>query len=176
MSLNDLWYKCLDLWYRITKQDTKLTFLNGRSFRSFKELNIPSTGTYVVKIVTTVPVYFTGFDIAIDSGFLKIETVVGGTAGGTFSETYPIIKTNLATATPYVSTTSLTAGGTLTGGTVIDVIRQKTDGNATRAVSVISGDEHLRGIAPGTYYWSFTNLGNDAVTGTVRILWEEPEL
>lgn len=165
-TLNDAAYKFLN-------QRNVNGFTEGRTFRSFKALNIAGSGVYVVKIVLPKPVLFTGFDIAIDSGTLQVETVSGGTAGGTFAETLPIIKTNLAVATTFTPTTVLTAGGTLTGGTVIDITRQKTDGNATRASSVIQNDSQTRGIAAGTYHWRFTNLSSDAVTGTVKILWEE---
>ena len=148
-------------------------FEDGRTFRSFKELNIAGSATYVVKIVVPVPVLFTGFEVATVSGSLKVETVAAGTPGGTFSETLPIFKSNLTKVTPYVGKAVLTAGGTHTGGTVIDVIRIKADGNQTRASNVIQRDAELRGIAPGTYHWRFINLDTTAVVGTVKILWEE---
>lgn len=150
-------------------------FRNGRTFRSFKELNIAASGSYVVKIVLPVPVYFTGFDINIESGQLKVETVSAGTPGGTFAETLPVIKTNLTAPTDYVVQTALTAGGTHTGGTVIDVVRLKTNNNLNQGTSVIIPDQGIRGIAAGTYHWRFTNLSTtDAVTGTVKIMWTEP--
>lgn len=148
-------------------------FSEGRTFRSFKVLNIPASSTYVVKITLPKPVLFTGFDITIDSGTLQVDTVAGGASGGTFAETLPIIKTNLTTPTAHVPTTVLTAGGTHTGGTVIDSVRQKADGNATRSSSVIQSDTQVRGIAAGTYHWRFNNLSTDAITGTLKILWEE---
>lgn len=162
-TLNDAIYKSL----------TQDPFKDGRTFRSFKVLDIEASGTYVVKIVLTKPVIFTRFDIVIDSGTLQVETLTGGTPGGTFAENLPRIKTNLTTTTPHVSTTTLTAGGTHTGGTIIDVVRQKADGNATRSSSVIHADNEVRGVAAGTYHWRFTNLSTDAVSGTVKILWEE---
>ena len=60
------------------KGDPSYYFRNGRTFRTFKELNIAASGTYVIKIVLPAPVYFTGFDINIESGQLKVETVTGG--------------------------------------------------------------------------------------------------
>lgn len=159
----------------ITKGDPPYYFRVGRTFRSFKELNIAASGTYVIKIVLPAPVYFTGFDINIESGQLKIETVSGGTAGGTFAETLPIIRTNLAVPNSYVVQTALTAGGTITGGTTIDVVRLKTNNNLNQSTSVIIPDEGIRGIAAGTYYWRLTNLSAaDTITGTLKAQWSEP--
>lgn len=166
-SLNDAAYA----FY--LREGAPTAFELGQSFRSFKLLSIPGTSTYTVKIVLPKPVYFTRFDIAIDSGIVQVETIIGGVSGGTFSETLPVIKLNLATPTIYTPTTVLTAGGTLTGGTVIDIVRQKTDSNATRATSVIQDDRQVRGIAAGTYYWRFNNLSNDVLNGTVKVEWEE---
>lgn len=150
-------------------------FRQGRTFRSFKELAIPASGSYVVKIVLPAPVYFTGFDINIESGQLKIETVSGGTAGGTFAETLPIIRTNLTAPSAYVLQTALTAGGTITGGIVIDVVRLKTNNNLNQGTSVLNPDAGLRGIAAGTYHWQLTNLSTtDAIAGTMKINWTEP--
>lgn len=162
-----------DLAYGFYSHEPSPRFKEGRTFRSFKKLNIPGNGIYVVKIVLPVPVYFTRFDLAVDSSTVEVETVSGGVEGGTFSEILPTIKLNLTQPTPYVVKTSLTAGGTLTGGSVIDITRQKTDGNATRGSSVIQDDTSIRGIAAGTYYWRFNNLSTDPVLGTVKIEWEE---
>ena len=159
----------------VFKGDPSYYFRNGRTFRTFKELNIAASGTYVIKIVLPAPVYFTGFDINIESGQLKIETVTGGTAGGTFAETLPVIRTNLTVPNSYVVQTALTAGGTITGGTTIDVVRLKTNNNLNQGTSVIDPDEGIRGIAAGTYHWRLTNLSaTDAIAGTLKVLWTEP--
>ena len=88
------------------------TFEQGRGFRTFKELNIPGSGSYVIKIVAGSAAILTGLDVAIESGSLKIETVAGGTPAGTFAETLPVIKSNLMYTTDYVSQLAITAGGT----------------------------------------------------------------
>lgn len=169
MSLNDDAAK----FYR---DEVNGVFQQGRGFRTFKELNIEGSGAYVIKIVASGPAILTGLDLAIESGNLKVETVAGGTPAGTFAEVLPIIKSNLMVTTPYVSKLTLTAGGTHTGGTVIDVIRMKTDGNNTRAASVATTETTKRGVAPGTYHYRITNLSTDSALGTFKITWEEPQL
>lgn len=151
-------------------------FQQGRGFRTLKELNIPGSGSYTIKVVVSAPAILTSLDLALESGHLKVETVAGGTPAGTFAEVLPVIKSNLMVVTPYVSQLVLTAGGTHTGGTVIDAIRMKTDGNNTRASSVAATEITQRGIAPGTYYYRLTNLATDAAVGTFKITWEEPQL
>ena len=59
---------------------------------------------------------------------------------------------------------------------MIDVVRQKTDGNNTRAASVAQSEQTQRGVAPGTYHYRLTALTTDAVVGTFKITWEEPQL
>lgn len=119
-----------------------------------------------------------GLDLEADDGWVRLATVVGGTEGGTFSETLPIFNRNNMVVGPdretlVASTTLITAGGTHTGGTELDAIRLRT-ANATGAASSVgmgSGDE--RGVAPNTYYFKFTNLGSGTATGVFRVRWEE---
>jgi hypothetical protein len=150
-------------------------FFDGREFRTFKELNIPGSGSYVVKVVAPINVILFGLIADIEAGHLRMETVVGGTEGGSFSETLPIFKrNNMSTAPAYTGQVVLTAGGTHTGGTVIDVLRLKTNNISGQASSVgnVEGDE--RGVAANTYYFRFTNLSaSDVITGTFRARWEE---
>lgn len=165
-----------DRAYSFYSDEASPLFKAGRTFRSFKKLNIPGNSTYVVKIVLPSPVYFTKFDLSVASSTLDVETVSGGTEGGTFNDSWPLIKLNLTKPTPYAVQTSLVGGGTHTGGTVIDYSGVKTDGNATRGSSIIERDESIRGVAAGTYYWRFINRTADVLTGSVKVEWEEPIL
>lgn len=159
-------------------RDTLVTaYKQGRAYRTFKELNIPASGTYVIKIVVPASgATLRKLSTAIDLGYLKLETIAGGTEGGTYSETLPRIRRNLLPRAPVrLPEVTMTAGGTQTGGTVIDVIRSKADTNTNRAISVGASDDDDRGVAPGTYYWKFTNLSStDAITGTFKAQWTEP--
>lgn len=159
-------------------RDTLVTsYKQGRAYRTFKELNIPASGTYVIKIVVpSSGATLRKLSTAVDQGYLKLETISGGTEGGSYSETLPRIRRNMLPRSPVrLPLVTLTAGGTQTGGTVIDVVSIKSDTNTNRAVSVGSTDDDDRGVAPGTYYWKFTNLSSaDAIVGTFKAQWTEP--
>jgi len=149
-------------------------FFAGREYRTFRRLDIASGQSLVIRAVTTRDVVLFGLSIDLIGGQIDMETRIGGTAGGTFSETMPVINRNLMTISPNVaSTTVLTAGGTHTGGTVIDVLMAKTGGNSNFAgnVGVATSDE--RGIAPGTYYFVIAASGGDAAVGVMHARWEE---
>lgn len=148
-------------------------FFAGREFRTWKEWTAATTATYVVKIVS--PVNYILFELIadIEEGSLRCETVIGGTEGGTFAETFFIVGTNNMSSRPtpfYTPQLVATAGGTLTGGTVVDVFRAKTSGNTNKASSVGGGGGSERGIPAGTSYLRFTLSG---VIGTMSTRWEE---
>lgn len=148
-------------------------FFAGREFRTFKEFDSSTTGTYVVKIVVPIDVILFEFLIQGEAGSIRIETVIGGTEGGTFSETLPIISTNTMTEKPqppYVPQVVLTAGGTLTGGTTIDVSRLKMADVSNFASTVGAEGGAERGVAPNTYYWRFTQT---SFIGVIKARWEE---
>lgn len=156
-------------------------FFAGREFRTFKEFSEPDTeianaATYVIKAVVPVDVILFGLECIIDNGHIKIETVLGGTEGGTFSETLPILPRNLMSERPtplYTPLVVLTGGGTHTGGTVIDVIRLKVENSSGAASSVGAEQGDERGIAAGTYYFRLSNIGTGVVEGTFKARWEE---
>ena len=150
------------------------SFFGGRQFRTFKELNIGLGATYVVKAVVPLNIILYGLDLTLITGEIKLETVAGGTEGGSFSETLPIFPRNTMSERPtplYTPQTVLTAGGTHTGGTVLDLLWTKTADNAQFASSVgqVPGDE--RGVGAGTYYFRLNAI--IAATGTFKARWEE---
>lgn len=152
-------------------------FFGGREFRTFKELNIAALATYVIKAVVPVDVILFGLNFTIEAGHLRSSTVVGGTEGGSFSETLPTLGRNNMSERPtpfYTPLVVLTAGGTHTGGTEIDVLRLKANNNTNQASTVggEGGDE--RGVGAATYYIRLQNLSaTDAITGTFHARWEE---
>lgn len=149
-------------------------FFDGREFRTFRRLNIAAGAGLVVRAV--VPVNTILFDLRLEmvDGWADIETVIGGTPGGTWSETLPVIPRNLMTTAPaYTAQNVLTAGGTHTGGTVIDVLAARAAGATAQASSVGMGLTSERGIAPGTYYFRLTNPGSGSAVGKLSAWWEE---
>lgn len=157
---------------RLRVDMAQTSFWEGREFRSFKELSIAGTSTYTIKAVVPVNTILMAISVILDNGSLRMSTQAGGTPGGVFAETLPVFGANNMTGTPvYVPQNALTAGGTLAGGTDIDVVRVFTGNN--NSASVGSQQDDVRGIAPGTYHFVLLNLGASVVTGVLHLRWEE---
>ncbi|MNF90618.1 hypothetical protein D3C84_731880 [compost metagenome] len=126
----------------------------------------------------TVPINVILFEqgVEIDAGSIRIVNASGGTPGGTFSETLPIIGKNNMTTRPapfYTPQVTIHGGGTHTGGFVFDTHRAVA-ANATAQQSTVGnivGDE--RGVAPNTYYVRYENFGSGTATGTLWFFFEE---
>ena len=164
---------------RVKVDPGQTSFFEGREFRTFKELNVPPLTTYVIKIVVPVDIVFTQFDSAIELGHMRLASMVGGTEGGSFSETLPIFKRNNMAVGPnkrYDPSTmlSFTAGGTHTGGTELDVVRVKASSQQVQSTTVGSNAGDERGVGIGTYYFRIQNLhATDALIGMIHASWEE---
>jgi hypothetical protein len=162
-------------------------FFEGREFRTFKELNIAPGATYVIKGVVPINIILMALAVNIDSGWLRVGSYAGGTEGGSFSETLPVIPANSMDLgvnrrqsqghQAYVPQVIVTAGGTHTGGTEIDVLRIKVNSVSAQAATVGQDADSVRGVAPTTYYLRLLNLsGTDAVTGVMTSRWEERQV
>lgn len=159
------------------------SFFEKLQFRTFKEFDaasgtaIAAGTTYVIKAVVPVDVILLGLTLTCDNGQGKVETVVGGTAGGTFSETLPIFnQNNMANEGPQPIPTSqsvLTAGGTHTGGTRLDVFRIKVATASGQASNVDAAQGTQRGVGPNTYHFRVVNTGSGNMEGTLHAHWEE---
>lgn len=157
---------------RIRVDVAQTGFFAGREFRTFKEWTTATTATYVIKAVVPLDIILFELNVQPDEGAVRVETLVGGVEGGTFDESLPAFSTNTMTEKPqppYVNQVALTAGGTLTGGTLLDPLRAKTSGNSNFASSV-GATAAERGVGPGTYYFRITLTG---FIGTFKARWEE---
>lgn len=151
-------------------------FFDGREFRTFRELDMASGSGLVIKAVVPLNIILFGLAVELISGSLRVETVAAGTEGGSFSETLPIFPRNTMSERPtpvYATQVSLTAGGTHTGGTTLDVIRAQTSGIGSQAGSVGAEGGDERGVGAGTYYFRLTASGTDPAVGVFRARWEE---
>jgi len=149
-------------------------FFAGHEFRTFQEFSLTDGQTHVVKAVFDVNTIIFGLDVSLISGQVKVETITGGTEGGTFSTTLPIFHKNSMSSVPspvYSHTNVLSSGGTVTGGTVIDVLLNKTSGNANHAGSIGVGAVDETGFSAGTYYIKITATGS--TQGVLKVRWEE---
>lgn len=144
-------------------------FFAGREFRTFFEFSADQ----VIKAVVPVDIILFGLEVILTAGLLRIETVVGGTEGGSFSNTLPIFPRNTMSERPqpfYTPQVVLTSGGTHTGGTVIDVLLNKTADVTNFSSSVGAENSDERGIGAGTYYLRLTGT---AAIGIIKARWEE---
>lgn len=158
---------------RIRVDVAQTGFFAGREFRTFKEWATATTSSYVIKVVTPVDVILFELGVQLDEGAVRIETMIGGTEGGVFGEVLPVFSTNNMSEKPqppYVHQVILTAGGTHTGGTMLDVFRAKTSGNSNFASSVGSNAGAERGVGANTYYFRLTLTG---AIGVLKTRWEE---
>ena len=158
---------------RIRVDSAQTGFFAGREFRTFREWSILTSGVFVIKAVTPINVILHSLSFELEAGQVRIETLLGGTEGGEFNETLPTLPRNTMTEVPQPAPTSqvsLTAGGTLTGGTLLDPLRGKTDTNTNRSVSVGASQGDERGVGPNIYYFRLTLTG---VIGIFKAWWEE---
>lgn len=169
---------------RISIEEGRTAFEEGREFRIFKELNLAPSAIYVMKLVLPIDIVIYSATVEIESGQLRLSVVSGGTEGGSFSETFTRFPANGMTpgrkrrndynGTTYQPTVVITAGGTLTGGTETEVVRVKANNNTNAGSTVTPSSTDARGVAPGTYYFRFQNLsGVDTLSGVFRLRWEE---
>jgi hypothetical protein len=151
-------------------------FFAGREFRTFMEYDIPTAQTAVLKITVPVNVILLQLIMETTRGAFKLEAVVLGTEGGTFSTNLPIRPANSMTEAPqppHTPQVSIVTGGTLAGGTVIEIVKGATSGQGAQVASLDSSGVMERGVAPGTYYFRLTNTSNDDLEGVLRMRWEE---
>lgn len=152
-------------------------FWLGREFRTFKQLNLATGTPYIVKVVSPVNFILQALDLTIESGTIEVDIYVGGTEGGTFSETLPVFGRNSMTDRPspfYTPQIVITAGGTHTGGTLLRVARLKV-ANATaqqQTIGIGGGGGDESGNPPGTYYLRMTAI-ETPVVGIINAYWEE---
>lgn len=155
---------------RLRVDPAQTGFFAGREFRTFFEF----TGSEVVKANVPLDVILFSLEVTLLDGEVSVETVVGGTEGGTFDTSLPVIGRNNMASRPtpfYEAQVTLDAGGTHTGGTVLDILLNKTANNANFASSVGSASGDERGIASGTYYFRINTTGQ--TSGVLKARWEE---
>lgn len=173
---SDLMTKGPDGFRRIRVDVSETGFFIGTQFRTFKEFSIPNGTSYYIKIVSGVDLILLDTELAIDSGSVRLSTYTASTPSGTWSETLPIIPVNQMSSRPsptYSSAVTITAGGTISGGTQIDAIRVVSSSATAHAMTVGTSEDNKRGYSAGTYYYKLENISSGTVTGTYHSLWEE---
>lgn len=152
-------------------------FFEGREFRTFYEFSLAEGASRVFRIEAPVDVILWDLSLTLTRGSVRLETVMGGTQGGTFGQSLPVFGRNMMAGRPvphYTPQMVATTGGTHSGGVILDVLLAQTaaQGNQTAAtVGQRQGDE--RGVAAGIYYLRLTNSGSSEASGIITATWEE---
>lgn len=152
-------------------------FFEGREFRTFRRLNIPTGQTRVFRVVVPLNIILTRLQVELIGGQVELITLLGGTPSGTFDTTLPVIPANTMTEVPDPHTPEvvITTGATAahTGGTELDVVMIKTADNSNFAAAV-EGGNLARGVAADTYFIKVVNTdGAASAVGVLRARWEE---
>lgn len=148
--------------------------VENRQYFMFHEFSMAAGASEVVKVVITSDTIMNAFSIKVMSGKARVEIVAGGTEGGTFNQSIPVFPVNgMSTAIPRTTTTTMTSGGTLTGGTVMDLFLVNTGDNVNQSSGVTSGEDFAIGFPAGTYYIRVTNTDNSTAAGLIKALWTE---
>lgn len=147
-------------------------FWTGRHFGSVFELDMANGEIVVTKLVSTVDFLLHFLTIDLIEGEIRAEVVFGGTEGGTFDTDVDIGARNAMSFTPsYTRNVNITTGGTLTGGTVVDLFLNKVSNASGHSSLTPSAGADYIGVAAGTSYLRVTATG--AVRGILKSEWEE---
>lgn len=159
---------------RLFVEDGNSAFYQGRQYFTFSEYSIAQSAVGVYRIVLTEDVIMRDFFVNLVVSDVTVEIVSGGTAGGTFSTALVIQSTNNMQRTPVrASTSTISYGGTHTGGTVLDKFVLVSGNNLNHATGAQGGEQFPVGFPPGTYYVRITNTGSATATGLFKARWTE---
>lgn len=145
-------------------------FFEGREFQTFKEFSLAGQASLTIKAQSLVPVILQRFEIDVFTESVRVEWREGGTETAEFTDPLPVFRTNETKAFPYQSQITLTANGTQTGGTLLDVLEI---GTGQKGVSAINVGNSLLGFAAGVWYIRIKNLTNQTARGAFKARWEE---
>lgn len=154
-------------------------FFKGRHYRTFRELDLTPPAGLIIKAVVPVNTILLDFNVDLISGSLKVEVLTGGVEGGSFAEILPVFPCNSMTEVPVPAANQvvMTAGGTLaatpTPITVRDVFRAQVAAQGNQATGTGAGQDDVRGVPPGTFYFRLTSSGSDHAIGVLHARWEE---
>ncbi len=167
-------------------------FYAGREFRTVWDctgdgaVGDPTTGSVlsgnterIIKVVAPTDLILLSLEITAYTGELRVQTLIptGGTEGGTFDTSLPIIPANTMSSVPspaYEAQTTITTGGTFDGNASIDVFKLQASlsppAKENPVGSTFGGE---RGVGSGTYYFRLEAMTADDVQFILRSRFEE---
>lgn len=151
-------------------------FFEGREFRTFYEFNIAAGESVTGRFVCPVNFILFGQTLTVDDGSVRMTVSVGGTTTGTFGDALPVVGKNQMTTRPapyYSPEATIATGGSVSGGDVLDVARVVAAKSTAQRSTVGGQVSDERGLPPGTYYITLSNIGSVTATGVYSAFWEE---
>lgn len=149
------------------------SFLEGRDFRAFKELDISNGETLCLEIVVPVNIYLNRVVLDIDGGHARYSSLAGATSTGASAPLPTVFPTNQRSdAGVYTRGLMPSIVDGVTGGIELDVARVKT-GQSNQRASVLEDAVGKRGYPAGTYHLIIENIGTGDVTGVFYAHWAE---
>lgn len=146
--------------------DQSPSLWRGRKFRAYREFSADTT----LKLVATKPFLLAAQRLWTGQGAARVVITTGSTESGTFTAIPTQFPLNTKDTPVPVSTVSISAGGTVTGGTEREVLRSDSSsaGGGSGNSDLLSSP---RLLAAGTYYITITITGTTA--GMYALEWED---
>ena len=147
-------------------QEQTKGFAEKRQFRAYKRFTTDTT----IKMVFAKPFYLTFQRLWTGLGDAVMTITTGSTEGGTFVD-MPTKACKWLLDGPVTGYTTITTGGTITGGNEREVLESVSGTGGGNSAGNGEESQGTRALPAGTYYF------NIVVTGTTRgkytLEWEE---
>lgn len=173
---SDLMTSDRDKYRRVRVDVAQTGFFEGREFRTFREFSIPTGQSLIIKFSSQVDFILFEQSLTVDAGSVRFTALAGANDATPFNTALPVVGKNRMSARPepyYAPTVTVETGGTITGGTVVEVFRVIA-ANATAQQQTVGGAAQTeRGLPAGSYHLRIENIGNNTATGVYSLFWEE---
>lgn len=157
---------------RLKVDPAQTGFFEAREFRISYEFDIASGATQVIKFSCTSNFILWEQRISVDEGFLIYKPTINPSTATGFVTTIPQYGKNRMSSAPVVTNTvTVTTGGSITGGEVVETIRLKTANATGQAESVGGAVYSERGLPAGDYYLTMKAEGANT-KGVINLVYE----
>lgn len=151
-------------------------FFEGREFRSYYEVSVAAGASVYLRYTANREFILFEQSLTVDDGKIKVSVSTGGTPAGSFDTSIPVIGKNrmLERLQPYYeAVNTIDAGGTVSGGTILEVFKVAAASATAQQSTVGGGVADERGLPAGVFYIRLENYGSGAATGIYNLWWEE---
>jgi len=163
-------------------------FFDGREFRFFRELDIPSNTSLWTRVIIDSGndgIIIRSQSIEIEEGRIRFRVWSDSALTNPPTWSAPdgvtsnvLLNNALPSAPAYTRTAVFENGGdaepTFDGAPeVVDILRARSSGSNAQASSIYTQAGGERGVGPGTYWLQFESMSNSDVTGVYNLIFEE---